>query len=128
MLYGCCISNCLISIAAFGGVSCLRLFVAGSRRPQVGRCIQLHAFFVFRKAWACAGWGELVEFCSCPLLETSTISATRIRQLLAIVRGLHGRSVPWANCIRSGLFCNVIANPERVKQSIARLCGCIVFF
>ena len=54
--------------------------------------------------------GGLAEFCSCPLTETSTISTTRIRQWLAIAHGLHGRSVPWAYCIRSGF------------------CGCIVFF
>ena len=35
-----------ISMTAFWGVSCLCLFVVGSREPQVDRCIQLHAFFV----------------------------------------------------------------------------------
>ena len=33
-------------MTAFWGVSCLCLFVVGSREPQVDRCIQLHAFFV----------------------------------------------------------------------------------
>ena len=44
--------------AAFWGVSCLCLFVAGSRRPQVGKRIQLHAFFISEKDWTGAeqGW------------------------------------------------------------------------
>ena len=74
------VTGTLRSVARFWGVGCLRLFVVGSRRPQVDKCIQLHAFFISKKDWTSAERGELVEFCSCPLSGTSTISTTRIRQ------------------------------------------------
>ena len=43
------VTGTLRSVARFWGVGCLRLFVVGSRRPQVDKCIQLHAFFYFQK-------------------------------------------------------------------------------